>query len=111
MRETFIAQVETMVEQHGYCVVVASEGTVYGDGALISGSLNKDAFGHHQLGGVAAALASMVKHSLGYKYHYAIADYLQRAARHIASALMWIKPMPWAGLPLKKPYRESAQLW
>ena len=86
VRETFIAQVEAMVEQHGYCVVVASEGTVYGDGALISGSLNKDAFGHHQLGGVAAALASMVKHSLGYKYHYAIADYLQRAARHIASA-------------------------
>lgn len=85
VRETFIARVEAMVEKYGYCVVVASEGTVYGDGALISGSLNKDAFGHHQLGGVAAALASMVKHSLGYKYHYAIADYLQRAARHIAS--------------------------
>ena len=86
VRETFIAQVEAMVEQHGYCVVVASEGTVYGDGALISGSLNKDAFGHPQLGGVAPALASMVKHSLGHKYHYAVADYLQRAARHIASA-------------------------
>jgi len=84
-REAFVAQVEKTVEQRGYCVVVASEGTVYEDGALISGSLNKDAFGHHQLGGVAPTLASMVKHSLGYKYHYAIADYLQRAARHIAS--------------------------
>ncbi len=85
VRETFIARVEQTVQQHGYCVVVASEGTVYADGALISGSLNKDAFGHQQLGGVAPALASMVKHSLGYKYHYAIADYLQRAARHVAS--------------------------
>ena len=85
VRETFIARVEQTVQQYGYCVVVASEGTVYADGALISGSLNKDAFGHQQLGGVAPALASMVKHSLGYKYHYAIADYLQRAARHVAS--------------------------
>jgi len=85
VRETFIARVEETVKQHGYCVVVASEGTMYGDGAFISGSINKDAFGHQQLGGVAPALASMVKHSLGYKYHYAVADYLQRAARHIAS--------------------------
>lgn len=84
-REAFIAQVQETIERHGYCVVVASEGTVYEDGALISGSLNKDAFGHHQLGGVAPTLASMIKHSLGHKYHYAIADYLQRAARHIAS--------------------------
>lgn len=84
-REAFIAQVQETIERHGYCVVVASEGTVYEDGALISGSLNKDAFGHHQLGGVAPTLASMVKHSLGHKYHYAIADYLQRAARHVAS--------------------------
>jgi len=65
--------------------VVASEGASYADGALISGSLNKDAFGHQQLGGVAPTLASMVKHSLGYKYHYALADYLQRSARHVAS--------------------------
>lgn len=85
VRETFIARVEETVKRHGYCVVVASEGTMYGDGAFISGSINKDAFGHQQLGGVAPALASMVKHSLGYKYHYAVADYLQRAARHIAS--------------------------
>jgi 6-phosphofructokinase len=86
VREKFITQVKKTVEMHGHCVVVASEGTAYADGALLSGSLNKDAFGHRQLGGVAPALASMVKHSLGYKYHYAVADYLQRAARHIASA-------------------------
>jgi 6-phosphofructokinase 1 len=66
-------------------VVVASEGAKYADGALISGSLHKDAFGHQQLGGVAQTLASMVKNSLGHKYHYALADYLQRSARHIAS--------------------------
>jgi 6-phosphofructokinase len=84
-REQFVAKVEQTVNEKGFCVVVASEGASYADGALISGSLNKDAFGHQQLGGVAPTLASMIKHSLGYKYHYALADYLQRAARHIAS--------------------------
>ncbi|MDG1165381.1 MAG: 6-phosphofructokinase, partial [Porticoccaceae bacterium] len=85
VREQFIAKVEQTVAEKGFCVVVASEGASYADGALISGSLNKDAFGHQQLGGVAPTLASMVKHSLGYKYHYALADYLQRSARHVAS--------------------------
>ena len=84
-REQFIAKVKETVKQKGYCVVVASEGASYADGALISGSAHKDAFGHQQLGGVAPTLASMVKKALGYKYHYALADYLQRSARHIAS--------------------------
>ena len=85
-RKDFLDRVKKTVSQHGYCVVVASEGAKYPDGLLISGSSNKDAFGHHQLGGVAPALASMIKSSLGYKYHWALADYLQRSARHIASA-------------------------
>jgi len=84
-RDQFIAKVDATVKDKGYCVVVASEGAKYADGALISGSLHKDAFGHQQLGGVAQTLASMVKNSLGHKYHYALADYLQRSARHIAS--------------------------
>ena len=85
VRGEFISKVQQTVAEKGFCVVVASEGASYADGALISGSLNKDAFGHQQLGGVAPTLASMVKHSLGYKYHYALADYLQRSARHVAS--------------------------
>ncbi|MFT7267414.1 MAG: 6-phosphofructokinase [Porticoccus sp.] len=85
-RKYFLDRIEETVSQHGYCVVVASEGVKYSDGSLISGSSNKDAFGHHQLGGVAPTLASMIKGSLGYKYHWALADYLQRSARHIASA-------------------------
>ena len=84
-REAFIAKVDETINREGYCVVVASEGTQYSDGAHISGSLNKDAFGHQQLGGVAPALASMIKQSTGYKYHWALADYLQRSARHLAS--------------------------
>ena len=84
-REQFIALVKKTVEQSGYCVVVASEGVSYANGDLLSGSIGKDAFGHKQLGGVAPALCSMIKHSLDYKYHYAIADYLQRSARHMAS--------------------------
>ena len=84
-RENFISKVEQTITEKGYCVVVASEGAQYSDGAHISGSLNKDAFGHQQLGGVAPTLASMIKQSTGYKYHWALADYLQRSARHIAS--------------------------
>ena len=84
-REDFISKVEQTIAEKGYCVVVASEGAQYSDGAHISGSLNKDAFGHQQLGGVAPTLASMIKQSTGYKYHWALADYLQRSARHIAS--------------------------
>jgi len=84
-RENFIAKVEKTINEKGYCVIVASEGAQYSDGAHISGSINKDAFGHQQLGGVAPTLASMIKQSTGYKYHWAMADYLQRSARHIAS--------------------------
>ncbi|WP_426415923.1 6-phosphofructokinase [Aestuariirhabdus sp. LZHN29] len=85
-REKFLARVEQCVNDYGYCVVVASEGAQYEDGRFLADSGNKDAFGHTQLGGVAPTLATMIKHSLGYKYHWAVADYLQRAARHVASA-------------------------
>ena len=86
-RETFLAKVERIVEDHGYCVIVASEGTHYADGTFLSASRSTDAFGHVQLGGTAPILARMVKDSLGYKYHWAVVDYLQRAARHLASAV------------------------
>jgi 6-phosphofructokinase 1 len=85
-RDTFLARVEYSVKHFGYCVIVASEGAQYEDGRFLADTGNKDAFGHTQLGGVAPALANMVKQALGYKYHWAVADYLQRAARHIASA-------------------------
>jgi len=85
-QENFLARVEKTVTEQGYCVVVASEGTKYADGSLISGSITTDAFGHQQLGGVAPTLANLIKQKLGYKYHWALADYLQRSARHIASA-------------------------
>jgi 6-phosphofructokinase 1 len=73
------------VETKGYCVVVASEGTRDADGRFLSDMGTRDAFGHVQLGGVAPTLAQMVKQAHGYKYHWALADYLQRAARHVAS--------------------------
>lgn len=85
-RQKFLARVDESVKKHGYCVVVASEGTQYEDGRFVADAGSKDAFGHTQLGGVAPTLANMVKQALGYKYHWAVADYLQRAARHIASA-------------------------
>ncbi|MCC6295770.1 MAG: 6-phosphofructokinase [Pseudomonadales bacterium] len=82
----FLGRVERAVKRHGYCVVVASEGAKYQDGTFLADAGSTDAFGHKQLGGVAPTLAAMVKDALGYKYHWALADYLQRAARHIASA-------------------------
>ncbi len=85
-KKKFMSQIKRDVKQHGYCVVVASEGAQYKDGRFIADAGRKDAFGHTQLGGVAPALAGMVTDELGYKNHWAVADYLQRAARHIASA-------------------------
>ena len=84
-REKFLTQVNRTVKKYGYCVVVASEGTQDQSGQYLSGSSTKDAFGHLQLGGVAPNLAEMIKRKFGYKYHWAMADYLQRSARHIAS--------------------------
>ncbi len=86
-REAFIDRIDTTVREKGYCVIVASEGIRYSDGAHISGSMQRDAFGHQQLGGVAPTLASMIKQSTGYKYHWALSDYLQRSARHLASKI------------------------
>jgi 6-phosphofructokinase 1 len=84
-RERFLARVKETVEKKGYCVIVASEGAATADGRFLADMGTRDAFGHVQLGGVAPTLAAMVKDALGYKYHWALADYLQRAARHVAS--------------------------
>ncbi|PVY78873.1 pyrophosphate-dependent phosphofructokinase [Tamilnaduibacter salinus] len=86
-RQTFLDRVDHCVKEYGYCVVVASEGAQYEDGRFIADAGGKDAFGHTQLGGVAPTLANMVRQSLGHKNHWAVADYLQRAARHIGSAM------------------------
>lgn len=84
-REAFLAKVDQSVKDHDFCVVVASEGAQYDDGRFLSEAGPRDVFGHAQLGGVAPTLANMVKQSLGYKNHWAVADYLQRSARHLAS--------------------------
>lgn len=84
-REAFLARVDECVKEYGFCVIVASEGAQYEDGRFLSEAGPRDAFGHTQLGGVAPTLANMVKQSLGHKHHWAVADYLQRSARHLAS--------------------------
>jgi 6-phosphofructokinase 1 len=83
--EAFLTRVKDSVERNGYCAVVVSEGVRDAEGKFLSDAGLRDAFGHAQLGGVAPVIASLVKERLGYKYHWAVADYLQRAARHIAS--------------------------
>ncbi|MCB1691993.1 MAG: 6-phosphofructokinase [Pseudomonadales bacterium] len=81
----FLSRVKAVVDKVGYCVVVASEGTHYADGRFLADGGTTDAFGHTQLGGVAPSLVDMIKRAHGYKCHWSVADYLQRAARHIAS--------------------------
>ncbi len=84
-QDKFLARVDAVVKKYGYCAIGVSEGIRGADGKFLSESGLKDAFGHAQLGGVAPQIANLVKDKLGYKYHWAVADYLQRAARHIAS--------------------------
>ena len=83
--DDFLARVKVCVERYGYCAIAVSEGLHDADGKLIADMGVKDAFGHAQLGGVGQAVAQLIKDKLGYKYHWALADYLQRAARHIAA--------------------------
>jgi 6-phosphofructokinase 1 len=81
----FLAEVDARVKRFGYCCVGVSEGLQDASGKLLAEAGTKDAFGHAQLGGVGPLIATLVKDRLGHKYHWAVADYLQRAARHIAS--------------------------
>jgi 6-phosphofructokinase 1 len=81
----FTAAVDANVKRFGYCCVGVSEGLKGADGKLMAEAGTKDAFGHAQLGGVGPLIAGIVRDRLGYKFHWAVADYLQRAARHIAS--------------------------
>jgi 6-phosphofructokinase 1 len=82
---SFLAEVKRCVETYGYCTIVVSEGIKDTEGKFIADAGLKDAFGHTQLGGVAPVIAQLIKSNLGLKYHWAVCDYLQRAARHIAS--------------------------
>ena len=82
----FLAKVKEKVDRYDYCTVVVSEGARHADGTFLAEQGTRDAFGHAQLGGAGPAVAQMIRRGLGYKMHWAVADYLQRAARHIASA-------------------------
>jgi len=84
-QKKFLAKVDGLVKKHGYCTVVVSEGVHWPDGRFLAETGLKDAFGHSQLGGAAPVVANMINEGLGLKYHWAVADYMQRAARHIAS--------------------------
>jgi 6-phosphofructokinase len=81
----FLGRVDATVKKHGSCVIGVSEGVQNTEGKFLSDAGLRDAFGHAQLGGVAPLLANLIKDELELKYHWAVADYLQRAARHIAS--------------------------
>lgn len=81
----FLKRVKDTIKKHGFCVIVVSEGARFKNGEFIADAGTVDSFGHKQLGGVAPTIAEMIKDNLGLKYHWAVSDYLQRAARHISS--------------------------
>ena len=83
----FLKKVKRTVDSKGFCVIVVSEGVRKKNGRFLAESGSKDAFGHAQLGGVAPVIADLIGRKLAYKNHWAVADYLQRAARHIASSV------------------------
>jgi 6-phosphofructokinase 1 len=83
--QAFLTKVKQSVDSFGYCAIVVSEGVRDATGQFLADAGTKDAFGHAQLGGVAPVISNFIREKLGYKYHWAVADYLQRAARHIAS--------------------------
>jgi 6-phosphofructokinase 1 len=84
-QEKFLAAVDAKVKEFGYCSIVVSEGCHWPDGKFLAEQGTRDSFGHAQLGGAAPVVANIIKDALGYKFHWAVADYLQRAARHLAS--------------------------
>ena len=84
-QEAFLAKCKQKIDDYGFVTVVASEGAQWPDGRFLAEQGTRDAFGHAQLGGAAPVVANMIKDALGCKFHWAVADYLQRAARHLAS--------------------------
>jgi 6-phosphofructokinase 1 len=84
-QKDFLALVKHVVAKHGYCVVVVSEGVKNSKGKFLAESDRRDAFGHSQLGGIAPFISELINNKLKIKNHWAVADYLQRSARHIAS--------------------------
>ena len=81
----FLKRVKEVVKKEDYCVIVVSEGAKYKNGKFLADAGTVDSFGHKQLGGVAPRIAEMINNKLGFKYHWAVSDYLQRSARHISS--------------------------
>src|SRR5210317_2404369 len=84
-KDKFLAAVDAKVKEHDFCTIVVSEGCHWPDGTFLAEQGTRDSFGHAQLGGAAPVVANMIKEALGYKFHWAVADYLQRASRHLAS--------------------------
>ncbi|MBX2847643.1 MAG: 6-phosphofructokinase [Acidiferrobacterales bacterium] len=84
-QQAFLNKVQATVDKKGFCSVVVSEGVKNPDGKFLSDSGIKDAFGHAQLGGSAPVVVDIVKQNLDLKCHWAVCDYLQRAARHIGA--------------------------
>ena len=86
--EDFINDVKRVYNEKKTCLIAVSEGVHYADGSFVSEAKTSgtDGFGHAQLGGLAARLASVIKEQLGVKVRGIELSLLQRCAAHCASA-------------------------
>lgn len=84
-RNRFIAAVRTRIARYGYCAVAVAEGICLADGRRLTQAGDDGIPAHDQLGGVAPLIAGMIRNALKVKVHWSVLDYVQRAARHIAS--------------------------
>ncbi len=85
--DKFLADVTSIYEKNGNCIVAVSEGIHYADGSFVSEAKTSatDGFGHAQLGGLAALLANIVKERTGAKVRGIELSLLQRCGAHLAS--------------------------
>ncbi len=86
--EGFVSEIKKLLEKKDVVVAVVSEGIKTEEGKYVceyAGSNSTDAFGHIQMTGTAAYLASVVKNEIGCKTRAIELSTLQRAAAHLAS--------------------------
>lgn len=88
----FLERVQETVKQEGFCVVVVAEGlAVHNPDLDLPNGNDTEEHRHDRLnlhtGKAAPYIAALVHARLGLRCHFAVSDYLQRSARHIASSV------------------------
>ena len=87
--DKFLKDVENVYAKNNKVIIAVSEGIKTKEGKYVPelfSNLEKDSFGHAQLGGTAQVLAQKLKEHFGIKVRAIEFSLLQRCAQHLASA-------------------------